>query len=133
MSNTEQKIVNPYGQYFSGDGIEIEMATFTEKNESGLHDVLLKITGAPAEQAGIDQQVIRYVASPAGTGFDLQFEKDGSWRTRMLSRNSWGVWTFFEVFLNGKTLRVQADETKAKEIRPLHLLTAYRESTQKTA
>jgi len=123
----DKEIVNPYGQFFSGEGVEIEMAIFNEKNENGLQDVLLLFTGREAYTAGIDNKVIKYKAVPGGTGCDYLYEKDGKTLTRMISRSSYGSWTYFEVFLNNKTIKVSPDELRAKEVRPLHLLTAYKQ------
>ncbi len=119
----EKKELNPYGLFFIGESIEVEMATFTEKNEHGLNDVLIKVTGHAAFDEGIDQQVFRYIAVPAGTGVDFKYEQDGHEYTRMLSRQAWGTWTFFELFLNNKTYKVYKDEVRSKDVRPLHLLT----------
>jgi hypothetical protein len=121
---TDQSEVNPYGMFFEGDGVSVEMATFTAKNTDDLHDVILKITGHAAAQAGIDGKAIKYSAVPAGTGTNFTFEKDGETRTRMVTRQSWGSWSFFEVFLNGETFKVYKNNDKSKEVAPLHLLTA---------
>ncbi len=69
--------VNPYGKFLSDSRglIEIEMATLETKNTYDLHDVLIKVTGLPAFQHGIDGKVLKYAAVPAGSGFNLQYKK----------------------------------------------------------
>jgi hypothetical protein len=44
----------------------------------------------------------------------------------MLSRNSWGNWSFFEVFLDGKSHKVYLDEKKSKDVKPEELLSKYK-------
>ncbi len=119
----EKKELNPYGLYFAGENLDIEMATFVEKNEHGLNDVLIKITGHAAFDAGIDQHVYRYTAVPAGTGVDFKYTQDGEEYTRMMTRQTWGSWSFFELYLGNKTFKVYKDEKKSKDVRPLHLQT----------
>jgi len=117
-------IVSPYGEFFIGDGVEVEMAEFVAKNEDGLKDVLLKMTGANAYNAGIDGKTIKYQAVPGGTGVDYQFEG----KTRMLTRgDTWGV---TEVYLDGKTISLQEDPERSKEVLPLHLLTASKQAAE---
>ncbi len=123
-----KSVVSPYGFKFVSEDMEVEMATFTEKNADGLNDVLLKITGPAAYEEGIDQKVIRYTAVPAGTGVDFTYKKDGADFTRMLSRQQWGSWSFFELYLNNKTFKVYKNAEKSKEVKPLHLLTAYKQT-----
>lgn len=120
--------VNPYGQFYTDtDGqLSIELAWFEEKNEHGLYDALIKITGRAAYNEGIDQQTLLYTTYPAGTGFNFSYQKDGEDCTRMLTRSSWGSWKFLELFVNGETFKIYPDEKKAKDVRPLHLLTEYK-------
>ena len=121
--------VNPYGQAFAGSGVTVEMALFTAENPEHLHDVLLKITGGPAYQEGIDGKIMKYAAVHGGTGVDFQYG-DGT-HTRMLSREAWGSWTFFEVYLDGKTFKVYPDENLAKKIKPLKFLATYKKEAKK--
>ena len=123
----DDSVVNPYGKAFVGEGVEIEMALFSKKNKAGLQDVLLKITGGPAHDEGIDGKVIKYTTEPAGTGVNFNFPGNAKEKgyTRMISRASWGDWSFFEVYIGDKTYSVYLDEAKSKDVRPLHLLTAY--------
>ncbi|WP_374348877.1 hypothetical protein [Chitinimonas sp.] len=117
--------VNPYGKFYEGDGVEIEMAQFASKNADGLYDVLLKISGQQAFNAGIDGKTYRYQAVPGGNGVDYQ--RDG--KTRMILRQPYGDWwTLAEVFLDGKTISISEKKDKSKEVRPLHLLTAFKEN-----
>ena len=59
--------VNPYGKFLAGDGVEVEMAEFAEKNSDGLYDVLLKMTGANAYKEGIDGKTVKCQAVHGGT------------------------------------------------------------------
>ena len=117
--------INPYGKIYVGPDLTVEMGLFAAKNEHALHDALLCLRGGPAHAAGIDGQVLRYAAVPAGTGTNFDYRKGGETRTRMIARGSWFGWDFFEVFLDGKTIKVFYDEKQSKDARPLHLLTAY--------
>ncbi len=119
-------VVNPYGQFLYGDGVEVEVAQLVTKNQDGLNDVLLKITGRQAFNAGIDGKVMLYQAVPGGTGVD--YKNNG--KTRFLVRNPYGdSWGLMEIFLNGKTILVYENNNKSKEVRPLHLYTEYQQKT----
>ncbi len=118
--------VNPYGKVYQGDGLTVEMVIFDYKNADGLSDVLLKITGGPAYTEGIDKKVIRYRAEPAGTGTDFKYQKEGKEYTRMLTRETWGSWSFFEVFLDNKTFKVYLDDKGSKELKTAQLFSEYR-------
>ena len=120
--------MNPYGKLFTGDGVTVEMAMFADKNSDGLNDVLLKMTGADVFNAGLDGKVIRYVARPGGTGVDFVTQVDGQDYVRMLSRQSWGSWTFFEVYLGGKPAHVELDEKRSAEVKPAALLAEFNAS-----
>ena len=120
----EKVIVNPYGQFLEGDGIEVEMATFASKNADGLYDVLLKITGKHAFNAGIDGKTLKYTAVNAGGG--VNYKRDGM--SVLIMRNPYGSsWQLMEIYLDGKTISVGSNSQKAKEVQPLHLLTASQE------
>jgi hypothetical protein len=123
----EKPIVNPYGQYLAGDGLKIEIATFLDKNQHGLNDMLVKITGAAAYEAGIDGKTLRYTAEPAGTGYNLQ--RGG--RNLMSVRSPYGRWQQIEVYLAGRTYQVTPREEMAERVMPLHLLTDYRQNGAK--
>lgn len=119
-----EPVVNPYGQFLYGDGIEVEVAHLASKNADGLNDVLLKITGRQAFNAGIDGKVLLYQAVHGGTGID--YKNKG--KTRLIVRNPYGdSWSLMQVFLNGKTILVYENSNKSKEVRPLHLHTEYTE------
>jgi hypothetical protein len=120
--------VNPYGKYFTSSekDISVEMALIEGKNEDGLQDALLKITGAEAHNEGIDGKVLRYKAVPAGTGTNFNFQKNGKEATRMLSRDSWGSWKNFELNVNGKNFKVSSDSAKSKEVKPSQLANEFK-------
>jgi hypothetical protein len=118
--------VNPYGKVFVGDGVTVEMAILEGKNAAGLNDVLLRITGSPAHDDGIDGKTLRYSASHGGTGVDFQYVEDGSTRNRMSTRNPWGQWKLIEVYLGSKTYKVYPDEAKSKASKPSQLLSEFR-------
>lgn len=117
--------VNPYGKFFTDadHDLEVEMAIIEGKNADGLQDVLLKITGAAAYTEGIDGKVLRYRAVPAGTGTNFVYVENGKPLTRLTAREG-----TYEIIVADQTFKVFADGNKAKEVRPLHLLTAYKKS-----
>ncbi len=121
--------VNPYGVAFKSaqGGLEIEMAVYNKKNKHGLRDVLLKITGQAAHEAGIDGKVIRYNAVPGGSGVDYQYQNKGKTLNRMIKRKRWG-WNDMEVFLVNQTFKVYPDVASSSEVRPIHLLTAFQKA-----
>jgi hypothetical protein len=124
FAQTDKPIVNPYGQFLAGDGLKIEIATYLEKNQNGMNDMLVKITGAAAYEAGIDGKTLRYSAEPAGTGYNLK--RDG--RNLMSVRSPYGRWQQIEVYLAGRTYQVTPREEMAERVMPLHLLTDYRQN-----
>ena len=119
----ENLVVNPYGKYLEGEDVEIEMAQMAAKNADGLYDVLLKMRGAAAFNAGIDGKTIKYRAVPGGSGVDYQFNG----KTRMTMRQNNGA-SYFQVFLDGRGIAVSEIRIRSQEVRPLHLLTASTES-----
>lgn len=122
----EELKVNPYGKFFTGSGVEIEFAQLTAESKNGLKDVLLRIKGAEAFDAGIDGQVIRYTAVNGGNGVDYQYKnEDGDTRTRFISRKSGYGGDTYEVFFGNKTIRVTNDEKKAKEVKPAEMLAEF--------
>ena len=124
MNLSAKEEVNPYGRFLVGEGVEVEMAEFTEKNDEGLRDVLLKVKGAGAFNAGIDGKTLRYHAVHGGTGID--YKLDGE--TRLLTRNPYDNWySLMEVLVDGKTISVQEDTARSKDVKPLDLLTAAEE------
>ncbi|MBL4606548.1 MAG: hypothetical protein JKY01_01800 [Pseudomonadales bacterium] len=119
--------VSPYGKLLTDSYgvVKVEMANLKTKNEYGLYDCLVKVTGLPAFQQGIDGKVRLYRAVPAGRGFNLQYEKDGKWLNFMSSRQIWGNWTSMEIFLDGHSYDVFLDSSRSKDVRSLHLASAY--------
>ncbi|VAX26742.1 hypothetical protein MNBD_NITROSPIRAE01-251 [hydrothermal vent metagenome] len=119
-------IVSPYGKFLSDSSgfVQVELATFEEKNERGQRDVILKMKGFGPYEAGIDGKAIRYKTVPAGKGFDFRYEKDGKWLTRMTTREVWGRWQSLEIYLDGTTYHVAVQAHESKRVRPLHLLNA---------
>ena len=122
--------VNPYGVVFVGDELTVEMATYVATNKDGLHDVLLRIKGAAASDAGIDGKVLRYAAAHGGNGIDFQFQKDGETHNRMASRSPWGEWSEFEVYFGTKTFHVAKDKKSTKELKTKDLLAEYKKSSK---
>lgn len=121
----ETVVVNPYGKYLEGEDVEVEMAQFAGKNADGLYDVLLKMRGAAAFNAGIDGKTIKYRAVHGGSGVDYQLNG----KTRMMMRQNNGA-SIFQVFLDGRTISVNEVKTRSQEVRPLHLLTASTEAAK---
>lgn len=121
-------VLNPYGKFLEGDGVEIEMAQFVAKNKDGLNDVLIKMIGANAFSAGIDGKVLKYQAVPGSTGVDYRYE--GS--TRMAVRQPYSdSSSVMQVFLDGKTIKLNEDKDRSKKVRPLHLLTESQSTDKK--
>jgi hypothetical protein len=117
--------VSPYGTVLTGDGLTVEMAPLTQVNKDGLHDVLMRIKGAPAVEAGIDGKVLLYTAAHGGTGIDFQFERDGEMHNRMSSRNPWGDWTTVEVYFGSNTYHVENREALSRDLKTKDLASAY--------
>lgn len=111
--------MSAYGKVLSGVGVTVEMASFKEKNDDGMSDVLLKISGNSAYDEGIDGQVLRYSAVPSGTGVNYQFKGGkGESFVRMASRGE-----STEVYFGDQTVPVKLNKEKVSF--PEHLLTAY--------
>jgi hypothetical protein len=122
--------MSQYGKSFketNGD-LTVEIAPVATKNEDGLQDALIKISGPAAEQDGIDGKVMYYVAVPAGTGFNYVYMKGSSEAVRMTTRDSWESWKNFEIYVDGKTFRIYVDDKLSKEVMTQHLLTAYKQN-----
>ncbi|MFZ6874331.1 hypothetical protein ACO0LF_19915 [Undibacterium sp. Di27W] len=119
----ETVVMNPYGKYLEGEDVEVEVAQFAAKNTDGLYDVLLKMRGAAAFNAGIDGKTIKYRAVPGGSGVDYQVNG----KTRMTMRQNNGA-SYFQVFLDGRGISIAEVKARSQEVRPLHLLTASTES-----
>lgn len=124
-STADDSPVSKYGFKFvaAKGGLTLEMAVFKDKNDKGLHDVLLKFTGMPAEQDGIDGTVIKYKAIHAGTGQNFQYQEGEKWFNRMITRQSWGNWENFEAYFGNDTYQLR--KADAYGVRPYHLLSAY--------
>lgn len=122
--------VNPYGKLLKGEGVEIEMAIFDQKNQQGLNDVLMKVTGAAAHDEGIDGKVLRYTATHGGTGVDFKYKKDGAEFNRMSSRKAWGTWDQMEIYLGDKSISVSVDDKGSKKVKPAGLLAEFKSSTK---
>lgn len=120
------KTVNPYGKLFVGEGAEIELATFEERNASGLRDVLVRMKGADAHTDGVDGKVIRLVAVHGGNGVDYKYTSDkNEIFVRMSMRKSWGDNESYEVYFGSKTVKLWRDERRAKDVKPADLLKRY--------
>jgi len=117
-------VLNPYGRALEGDGVEMEFAQFAKKNKDGLYDALIKMTGANAFAGGIDGATLRYEALPANSG--INYRRNG--QVVMTVRTVGGGWSSQQVFLDGKTLAVHENKDRSKEVRPLHLLSAWEDS-----
>jgi len=127
LAECEEMKMNPYGQYFE-DGygfVAIEAAMLEEKNEHGLNDMIMIMSGFEAYEVGIDDKAILYRAIPSGKGFELVTTVGGKDFTRFVSKNRWGSWQDFVVNLSGKDINLSSNEKMAKQIRPLHLRTAF--------
>ncbi len=121
------KKMNPYGKYMKGSQSTIvELGYFAEKNENGLQDLLIRATGKPAVDEGVDGAVLKCkaVAGPNG-GVDYQYDREGKTYTRMSMRKNWGNQETWEIYLSTETIVLEIDEKMASEVKPLHLLTEF--------
>ncbi len=106
--------VSPFGKFFQGDDLTVEMGELVAKNDKGASDVFMRITGTDALRDGINGKVIKYSARRAGvggTGLDIFTMMNGQPYVRMTLRN--GSW---EVYLNSKDLHVSVDAEKSKAV-----------------
>jgi hypothetical protein len=111
------KNLTAYGKVYEGMGITVEMGTFRAKNALGEQDVLLRIQGAPADEAGIDGQVSRYLTKPGFSGgLDFTYNDHGQEPVRMIYRtNSEGE--VVRVFLkDGKPFNLQLNAKRTKAL-----------------
>jgi hypothetical protein len=115
-------IVNPYGRFYEGDGVEVEVAQFVAKNQHGLQDVLLKITGAHAFNDSIDGKTLKYQAIPGGNG--INYQAAGKNRM-MLRKGNDDALSVIHVFVDEKVISVSEDKARSKSVMPLHLLTEF--------
>lgn len=102
---------------------------YLKKNEKGLQDVLIRITGPDAEAAGIDGKIIRHRAIHAGTGVNFQYqdEKSKKWRNRMGTRAGWWGSKFYEVwFNNNKTVKVWLNDGASASLNSKHFFSAFK-------
>lgn len=82
-----QSEFSPYGKVYESADVTAEMAIFRGQNDLGANDVLLKLTGQPALEAGVDGQVIRYRAKPySGGGVDYVYAEGAKEPVRMILR-----------------------------------------------
>jgi hypothetical protein len=114
--------VSPYGKVYDGNGVTVEMATFVDKNSAGQNDVLLRIQGAPAFEAGIDGKVIRYFTKPGyGGGTDFTYKENGQEPVRMILRTS-HEGDHVRVFLkNDQAFDVKVNPKRSKALCPAAL------------
>jgi hypothetical protein len=121
LAAAQAPVVNPYGQFLEGDGVEIEMAYFAAKNKDGLYDVLINMRGRKAFNAGIEGKTLKYTAVHGGSG--INYQRNG--KNIMSVRDSGGYSSgAMEVYLDGETIAVSENRGSSKQVMPLHLLTA---------
>lgn len=115
--------VSKYGKVLKSaqGGLTVEMATYKQKNKHGLNDVLVRITGQPADLAGIDGQIARLEAVPGGTGFDLKYKKAGKSYNRISSRTRWGSWEMLEMYIGNQTYKLYVDDKASASLDALSL------------
>ena len=120
--------VNPYGKFFSGDGLEVEFAQVMGENKAGLKDALVRIKGAEAFDAGVDGQVVYLTAANGGRGVDYQFKnEDGDTRNRMSMRKTgYDNGESWEVYFGMKTIKLKYDEKKSKDVKPADMLADFK-------
>lgn len=123
--------INPYGEILTGDELKVELVYMKEKNEYDLYDVLLKITGEPARQAGIEGKVIKYDAIPQGFpgDFDYRLKLGDTEQTRVQVRLV-GNRHYFTVVFGEKKYTVDFDQQLTRDADPRRLLKEYLASIQ---
>lgn len=115
--------VNPYGALLIGDGIKVEMAKLSDKNEHGLNDVVVRLSGEAAYDAGYDGKYFLLKAVPAGTGFDLRLP-NGDNMMGNRQRGGWfGSWTSLDIYLGTKSIALM--KVEGESINGQHLYGAY--------
>lgn len=131
IATAEDYPVSKYGFKFVDDsqGITLEMAVFKEKNDDGLHDVLLKFTGMPVEQDGIDGTILKYKTIHAGSGQNFQYKEGDKWLNRMITRQGWGSWEVFEAYFGNDSYHLH--KVNGSNVMPWHLYSAYLKQLEK--
>lgn len=119
----ENQTVSPYGKVYEGIDVVLEMAELTEKNEFGLQNVVMKVKGPAAFEAGIDGKSIKYVTkSGFGGGTDFVYKVGDSEPVRMILRNS-SEGELARVFLkDNKAIDLKLNRQKSKKLCPSSLL-----------
>jgi hypothetical protein len=129
LSAGDDRTVNPYGQLLKGEGIEVEIATFEDKNGAGLNDVLVRMKGAEPHNAGIDGKVVRLVAVHGGSGVDYKFVNEkGEIYSRISGRKSWGDSMSYEVHFANKSIAIAVNDRLAKTVSPSAMLSEFAKS-----
>lgn len=120
--------VSEHGQVFKSvdGGLTVELAVCQGKNDDGLQDALIRITGAPAEEEGINKKVIFHKAEHAGTGYDFIANKDGKDFHRMMTRESWGSWKNFDLYVDQKSYKIYPDLKETKKFKTSQLAADYK-------
>lgn len=123
-----EPVLNPYGRLLVGDGIEVEFAQYAKKNQHGLYDALIKMTGANAFSGGVDGATLRYEATH-GPNNGINYRRNG--QVVLAVRTYGGGWSSMQVFLDDKTISVFEEKDRSGSVRPLHLLSAWEDSGKK--
>ena len=123
----EAPILNPYGQFLEGDGVEVEMAYFAAKNKDGLYDALIKVRGRKAFNAGIDGKTYQYTAVHSGSG--VSYQRNGKNILNMSDLKNYSS-NSTQVYLDGESISVSENKNNSKDVMPLHLLTASNEQSK---
>lgn len=121
-------VLNPYGRWLVGDGVEVEFAQYAKKNQHGLYDALIKMTGVNAFSGGVDGETLRYEASH-GPNNGINYRRNG--QVVLAVRTNGGGWSTMQVFLDSKSISVFEDKDRSGSVRPLHLLSAWEDSGKK--
>jgi hypothetical protein len=122
--------LSPYAKVFVGPDILVEMATANSKGESGMNDVLLRMRGPAAFDAGLDGQVTRYHQRPgANGGVDVVYRTPaGQEPVRMIFRED-HEGEMVRVFLkDDKPYDLKLDAKRSKVLCPAEIEKAYGKS-----
>lgn len=116
------KDLSPYARVFVGDGVTVEMATLKAANGEGQNDVILRLRGPAAFEAGLDGESRPY-RTKAGFygGTDYVFEANGQENVRFIARTG-PEGEYYKVFLKDeKALDVKVDTKRSRQLCPSEL------------
>lgn len=124
------EMLSPYAKVFVGPDILVEMTTLNAKNSEGMNDVLLRMRGPAAFDAGLDGQVTRYGQRPGPNGgVDVIYKnKAGQEPVRMIFRTD-HEGDMVRVFLkDDKPYDLKLDAKRSKALCPAEIEKVFKKS-----